>query len=201
MAIHPAGCDVVGVARRLVDVNSALRIPLEAERPKRFDAWTGEQVGTFLGVAAGHRPGTLFELAFLTGMRRGELCGLDWSAVDLASRTLRVERTRVQSREGIVESTPKTDSGVRTVTLDDAPIGALLASKFRQQAERDLWGKAWRHTGYVFTMEDGTPVKPDYATRLFEKLRHRAELPKITLHGARHEHASLWIAAGATSRC
>ncbi|WP_350352261.1 tyrosine-type recombinase/integrase [Microbacterium sp. A8/3-1] len=72
----------------------------------------------------------------------------------------------------------------------------MLAWKFRQQAERDLWGEAWQHTGHVFTMEDGAPVKPDYVTRLFEKLRRQAELPKITLHGARHEHASLWVAAG-----
>lgn len=39
-------------------------------------------------------------------------------------------------------------------------------------------------------------MKPDYATRLFETLRKRAGLPKITLHGARHENASLWIAGG-----
>lgn len=39
-------------------------------------------------------------------------------------------------------------------------------------------------------------LSPDYATRLFEKLRKSADLPKITLHGARHEHASLWIAGG-----
>lgn len=45
-------------------------------------------------------------------------------------------------------------------------------------------------------MESGEPVKPDYVTRLFETLRKRAGLPKITLHGARHEHASLWIAGG-----
>lgn len=180
----------------MVDVNPALRIPLEAEKPKKFEAWTAAQVGAFLDAAIAHRLGSLYELAFLTGMRRGELCGLAWDAVDLASRTLRVERTRVQAKGGIVESKPKTDSGIRTVTLDDAAIGALLAWRLRQEAERAEWGEAWQHTGYVFTMEDGTPVKPDYATRLFEKLRKQAGLPKITLHGARHEHASLWIAGG-----
>jgi integrase len=75
-------------------------------------------------------------------------------------------------------------------------IGALLSWRLRQDSERELWGEAWTDTGYVFTMENGEPVKPDYATRLFETLRKRAGLPKITLHGARHEHASLWIAGG-----
>ena len=181
---------------QLVDVNPALRIPLEAEKPKRFEAWAPEQVGAFLDVAVKHRLGALYELAFLTGMRRGELVGLRWEAVDLASRTLRVEHTRVQAAAGVVESTPKTDSGRRTVTLDDAAIGSLLTWKLKQGAERELWAEAWIDTGYVFTMENGEPVKPDYATRLFETLRKKSNLPKITLHGARHEHASLWIAGG-----
>jgi len=145
---------------------------------------------------AKNRLGALYEVAFLTGMRRGELVGLRWQSVDLASRTLRAEHTRVQAKTGIVESQPKTESGKRTVTLDDATIGALLGWKLRQDAEREKWGEAWEDAGYVFTREDGTPVKPDYATRLFEKLRKQAGLPKITLHGARHEHASLWIAGG-----
>lgn len=145
---------------------------------------------------AKNRLGALYEVAFLTGMGRGELVGLRWQSVDLASRTLRVEHTRVEATTGIVESQPKTESGKRTVTLDDAAIGALLGWKLRQDAEREKWGEAWEDAGYVFTREDGTPVKPDYATRLFEKLRKQAGLPKITLHGARHEHASLWIAGG-----
>lgn len=200
----------------MVDINPALRIPLEAEQPKRFEAWTPDQVGEFLDVAVKHRLGALYELAFLTGMRRGELVGLRWEAVDLPSRTLRVEHTRVQAASGIVDSQPKTDSGRRTVTLDDAAIGALLSWQLRQDGERSAWAEAWHETGYVFTMEDGTPVKPDYATRLFEKLRQQTNsarstdnakrrangepelplLPHTTLHGARHEHASLWIAGG-----
>ncbi len=180
----------------LIDVNPALRIPLEAERPKRFEAWSPEQVGTFLDVAVKHRLGSLYELAFLTGMRRGELVGLRWENVALTSRVLDVQHTRVQAKGAIVESVPKTESGRRTVTLDDAAVGALLEWRLRQSRDRERWGKAWTDSGYVFTMEDGSPVKPDYATRLFETLRRRAGLPKITLHGARHEHASLWIAGG-----
>lgn len=180
----------------LIDVNPALRIPLEAERPKRFEAWSPGQVGSFLDVAVQHRLGSLYELAFLSGMRRGELVGLRWEHVDLAARVLHVQQTRVQARRGVVESDPKTESGRRTVTLDDAAVGALLDWRLRQDRDRDRWAEAWTDTGYVFTMEDGTPVKPDYATRLFETLRKRAGLPKITLHGARHEHASLWIAGG-----
>ena len=180
----------------LIEANPATRIRMEAEKPKKFEAWTAGQVGQFLDVVVNHRLGALFEVAFLTGLRRGELVGLKWAEVDLSSRVLHVETIRVQTAAGVIEGAPKTEKGVRVVSLDDTATGALIAWKFRQDAERDAWGEAYVGSGYVFTYEDGSPLKPDYATRLFEKLRVKAGLSKITLHGARHEHASLWIEGG-----
>ncbi|WP_310128031.1 tyrosine-type recombinase/integrase [Leifsonia shinshuensis] len=55
----------------------------------------------------------------------------------------------------------------------------------------------WEDTGYVFTYEDGQPLKPQYVTRLFDKLRIQAGLPRMTFHGLRHERASLLLASGA----
>jgi len=180
----------------LIETHPAIRIPMEAERPKKFEAWTAIQVGNFLDVAVQHRLGALYEIAFLTGMRRGELVGLKWSKVDLSTRALRVESTRVQTASGVIEGAPKTEKGERVVTIEDTATGALIAWKLRQDAERAAWGKAYVTSDYVFTYENGEPLKPDYATRLFEKLRVKAGLPRITLHGARHEHASLWIEGG-----
>lgn len=127
---------------------------------------------------------------------RGELCGLRWDAVDLAARVLRVATTRVQVAGGVVVGEPKTEKSRRAVTLDDAAVGALIAWKLRQEQDAAAWGDAWTDTGYVFTDEAGQAVKPDYATRLFNRIRLAARLPNITLHGARHEHASLWIEGG-----
>ena len=59
-----------------------------------------------------------------------------------------------------------------------------------------MWGAAYDDSGRVFTMEDGRPLKLQYVTRLFEKLRAKAKLPKMTLHGTRHQQASLQLAAG-----
>jgi integrase len=57
-------------------------------------------------------------------------------------------------------------------------------------------GAAYSPSGYVFTYEDGSPLKPQYVTRLFDKLRARADLPVMILHGLRHMSASLMIASG-----
>lgn len=151
---------------------------------KAFEPWEAEQVGHFLDVASEHRLGALFELVFFTGMRRQDVVGLDWvDGVDLAKRELRIRES-------------KTAAGVRRIALDDRSVGALVAWQIAQAAEREAWGEAYTLSGRVFTMEDGRPLKPQYVTRLFEKIRVKAELPKITLHGGRHEHASLQLAAG-----
>ncbi|WP_448002542.1 tyrosine-type recombinase/integrase [Agromyces bauzanensis] len=180
----------------LIDHNPASGIKLPRVEKKEFEAWEPEQVGHFLDVAAGHRLAPLFELAMFTGMRRGELVGLRWADVDLTRRQLSVRNNRVQAGKVVVENAPKTKAGRRTIDLDDRSIGALISWKLAQQAEADAWSDAYTPSGYVFTYEDGRPLLPQYASRLFEKLRIAAGLPKLTFHGQRHENASLLLASG-----
>ena len=111
------------------------------------------------------------------------MVALRWADVDLACRELAVRRS-------------KTDAGVRWVSLGDAVVGALVAWQIAQAAERAEWGPAYADSGHVFTMEDGRPLKLQYATRLFDQLREQAGLPPMTLHGLRHQSPSLRILAG-----
>jgi integrase len=153
--------------------------------PHEFEPWEAEQVGHFLDVAAEHRLGALFEFAIFTGLRRAEIVALTWDEVDLAAAEpeLRIRRS-------------KTDAGRRRVALDDRTVGALMAWQIAQTDERNALGPAYSDSGRVFTMEDGRPLQPQYVTRLFDKLRRQAGLPKMTLHGTRHQQASLQLAAG-----
>lgn len=167
----------------LIADTPAHHLSLPAIDQKPMEVWEPAQVGHFLDTAAKHRLGALFELAILTGLRRSELCWLKWSDVDLAGRELRVRKS-------------KTDAGVRRVALDDRSVGALIAWQIDQGAESEAWGSSWADTGHVFTYENGEPLKLQYATRLFEKIRVQAKLPKMTFHGQRHQQASLQLAAG-----
>jgi integrase len=60
-----------------------------------------------------------------------------------------------------------------------------MSRQIAQSTEREEWGAAYTDCGHVFTYEDGRPLKPQYATRLFDKFRIRAGLPEMTLHGLR----------------
>lgn len=181
------------VRDELIDDTPARNLELPRATKKEFEPWEPAQVGQFLDIAAKHRLGALFELDMFTGLRRGEIIGLRWENVDLASRELVVKNNRTNSGDGDT----KTAAGRRRVALDDRAVGALVAWQIDQSAERDAQGDTYIDSGYVFTMPDGRPLKPQYVTRLFEKLRSKAGLPKMTFHGQRHQSASLMLASGA----
>jgi integrase len=114
----------------------------------------------------------------------------------MSRRVLTIRNMRTQAGKSIAEGSPKTAAGRRVLDIDDVIVGALVAWKLRQEQEADQWGSAWVRSGHVFTYENGEPLKPQYATRLFEKLRKSAKLPPMTFHGQRHENASLMTASG-----
>jgi len=180
----------------IIAANPARGVRLPVVDTREFEPWSPAQVGAFLDRAVQHRLGALFEIAVLTGLRRAELLGLRWSDVDLARRELTVRTTRVQTLSAVVENSPKTSAGRRLIDLDDAAVGAFVAWQIKQESERAACGTLWEGDGHVFTYEDGKPLRPQYVTRLFDTLRDDIGLPKITLHGLRHQHISLLIAAG-----
>jgi integrase len=173
-----------------------------ADRPMLQDAtvqvWEPEHVRLFLQRSARHRLGPLFEIAVLTGLRRGELTGLHWSDVDLAKRKIFVRHNRVTVDGKITEQTTKTRAGLRTVPLSDVAVASLLAWQLRQAEEAATAQEAWQGDGHVFTNELGHPLDPAYVTRLFQHIRQQAEpLPQLSFHGLRHCAASLMLASGA----
>ena len=180
---------VVGNPARLVD------LPDGGNADKRI--WSPDQVATFLRAAADSSMLELYELALHTGLRRGELCGLTWDAIDLKGRSLTVRLNRVQiaSREGdraaVVEGTAKSAAGQgRVVGLGPRAVRVLRQRKLRQNQDRLRAGEAWRVTDYVFTTQLGEPLLPEYPSRQLGRLAKAAGLPDATLHSLRHQHAT-----------
>lgn len=210
--LHATLRSALADARRegLVKINAAsdATVP-RAERPK-VRPWEAAELGTFLDVAAADRLGALFELVALTGLRRGEACGLRWTDVDLSRGLLVVRQQVVQvdgqarpcaacraEHRGIVFGAPKTASGdARRVDLGERGVGVLLGHRLEQDAERAAWGDAYADHGLVFAREDGNPLAPDLITKRFGELVRRAGMRPIRLHDLRHGRASLLLAAG-----
>jgi integrase len=180
----------------LVPRNVALLAsPPRPGRPE-LQVWTAADLRSFLAFVEDDRLYGLWLLAASTGMRRGELLGLQWPDVDIGRARVAVRRSLVTVGHQVVVSEPKTAKGRRSVALDPATVAGLKAWRKHQTAERLAWGPAWTDSGLVFTREDGRPLHPREVTRAFTRHVLAADLPIIRLHDLRHTHATLALAAG-----
>ena len=104
----------------------------------------------------------------MTGLRREELCGLQWADVDLTAATLSVKRARVQVNGGPpITKGPKSPASRRVVDFDTGTREVLKAWKVAQLEEQLRAGTAWAGGGWVFTNEIGEPVYPTYVGKRF----------------------------------
>ncbi|MGH8873896.1 MAG: tyrosine-type recombinase/integrase [Acidimicrobiia bacterium] len=179
----------------LVDDKPRADTPDPTER-----VWGGRQLEAFLEYVAEDRLYAAWRLTAWTGMRRGEVCGLRWSDVDLDGARLSVRETRVLVDGRPERSQPKRDASRRSVELDPETVAALREWRRHQLEERLRWGEAWADTGFVFTREDGSPLRPDWLTKRFARLSVQAGLSRLTPHGLRHTHGTALLVAGVDSR-
>ena len=82
------------------------------------------------------------------------------------------------------------------VDIGQRTIGALMAHRFAQEAERMQWGSGYTDNGRVFAREDGTDLSPGQVTKIFSRLAEAAGLRQVRLHDLRHGAASLMLAGG-----
>lgn len=134
-------------------------------------------------------------LAFVTGMRRGEILGLRWEDVDL-NGGLAVVRQVLKRRAGeFVFDEPKTEKSRRTVSLPEVAVEVLREHKRRQDGRKRAG--AYRDYGLVCCRPDGSPIVPSTLTTYFRGwVRRHPEFAGMTFHGLRHTHATLLMAAG-----
>jgi integrase len=173
----------------------------EVPRPghREMRTWDAEQVRAFLDSVAEHRLRAAYHLAFMTGLRRGELLGVQWADINFDRAQLAVRRNRVAVGYDVSEGSPKTGRA-RTIALDPATVTELRAHRKRQLEERLAWGDAWTETGFVFVLESGEPIHPQRFTYWFDRAVAATDLPRIRLHDVRHTHATLGLAAGVPAK-
>ncbi len=140
-----------------------------------------------------HRLGDLIILAVLTGLRKGELLALDWSAVNLSEGVLTVRRSLEEAQGKQRIKVPKTATGRRVVTLGTEAIQALQRRKAKAEAEGLSTNK-----GIVFPNTDGNFMwASNFRNQVWVKIREAAGIPDtFVFHDLRHTQASLMLSAG-----
>jgi integrase len=159
---------------------------------------TTAQMDVILAALKGGELYAVVATAIGTGLRRGELCALRWSNVDLESGSLRVVQSLEQTkRGGLVFKAPKSAAGKRTVSLSPSTVAILRTHKREQQERRLALGLGRTPAdGFVFAGLDGTMLKPATLTQAWKRMIARMGQPELTLHCLRHYHVSALISAG-----
>jgi integrase len=137
----------------------------------------------------------LVTLALATGMRRGELLGLQWGDIDLDAGRLKVERSLEETKGGLRLKKPKTKHGRRTISLPASAVETLRAHRSRQRETRVALGlgREIAETPLLGTPE-GALLSPDNLSRDWRRLVKSHGLPQVMFHALRHSHASALIA-------
>ena len=128
-------------------------------------------------------------ISLTTGLRIGEICGLKWEDIDIASGTISVKRTieRIYIAEGnhkctkLIINTPKTKNALR-----DIPITKELLTMIKPLK------RVMNDNFYVLT-NDEKPTEPRTYRNYYHRLMKRLNIPRLKYHGLRHSFATRCI--------
>lgn len=141
-----------------------------------------------------------FTMAIYTGMRPGELIGLNWSDITGNVLTVRAGAVYLAGQRTMRTDHPKTQKSIRMIDLPPA-VMRLLQQHRREQAEYKLqFGRDWPEPDAVFTGDLGHRLNISSPTQKFQKIVREYKLRPITLYGLRHTAATIMIAQGISAR-
>ena len=139
------------------------------------------QLDTFLAAIEAYPEWVdFFYTEVMTGLRKGEICGLKWSDVDFDAGKLRVQRAVTRQKGGIRIGETKTDTGMRVIVLPPSVLDMLRRRKAEALSE-------WIFYKLTNPCE---PMSPDAAYRKLKIILKNAELPLIRFHDLRHTFAT-----------
>jgi integrase len=189
---------------RLISHNPATDAKAPTVPFKQARGFTKDEITRLLAAAtdSASEPQDVVTLALLltTGVRRSELLGLTWDAVDLETGALSIRRTVTEVyHRTVVREIPKSKQSRRTLSIPPAVIALLREQRARINAQVLAWGKDYmRDPFFCFPGPAGEPWRPLRLTARLRRLCRRAGVAKVQpVHGWRHAAATLMIADGA----
>lgn len=187
----------------LIDYNPADRV--ERPRKEKYHAaiYNDQELDTLFKIVKGKKIELAIILGAFYGLRRSEVVGLKWDAIDFERKTLTIKHTVTEvTLDGKVlvvdKERTKTKASHRTLPLV-APFEELLyRMKADQERNRKLCGGVYctKYLDFIYVDELGERIKPNYITQHFSIVIKNNGLKKIRFHDLRHSCASLLYANG-----
>ncbi|WNF21327.1 tyrosine-type recombinase/integrase [Mesobacillus jeotgali] len=180
----------------LLSSNPADRVVLPKKEKYRAKYYTVDQLEKLFEVCVGTPIESAVYIAAHYGLRRGEVLGLKWDAIDFKGKTITIKETRVKFGKKVVTKKPKSESSYRTLPLIRKIEEYLKLLKKKQKKSKLLFGKEYNDGGYICCWDEGTPLKTDYLNHKFKKIIRENNLEEIRFHDLRHSTASYLLKNG-----
>ena len=185
------------IKERIIKFNPTDGVELPKSRTEEMQTLSRQEIGKLLKAAEGTQNYNAYMLALGTGLRRGEVLGLQWKDIDFKEKSLTVRRQLTSTENGVKHDLPlKTEKAKRTIFLSDEVIEALKNQKKQQNEHRLLLGEDYQDHDLVFCKADGSPISPRVFLEHFEKHLKDAEVKHIRFHDLRHTFATLSLESG-----
>ena len=187
----------------ILERNVAARIKLPEAKPE-FDpdedtikVFTSEEIATLEEKAIATPYAQLIAVALRTGMRREELLGLRWDAVNFKDKTILVKQALIYTKEKGYEIKPTKNKKRRLIEATDEILNAFRAIACKQGPHRLRLGDNYRKDlNLMFCREDGFFSHPDTISSWFPDFCKSIDITRLSFHCLRHTHASHLLAAG-----
>lgn len=168
----------LAVDKGILSENPCSKVKLPKKQHQEQTCYDEEEINRCLLAAKGTDLFLPLCIECTYGLRRGELLGLKWSAVDFENKTIQISNNRVLAGSQVIEKDPKSESGKRTLDLPESLINLLKEEKKHSKSE------------YVLVNRKGMPWNPDAFSRKFARFLKKNNLPKTRFHGLRHSVTS-----------
>lgn len=169
---------------------------------KKVKPMNEHQIADFLKAIKEHKYENMFLIALFTGMRQGEVCGLQWECVDFDNGTILIDK-QLQSLRGKVRGdkekyalVPTKNGKERTITAAPFVMDLLWKTKQAQDANRKDFGSDFVENGLVFTDEIGNRVTPQALYRAFKLVVTELNMKDVRFHDLRHSYAVVSLKSG-----
>jgi len=179
--VNISKCLDTALRQNIIMYNPVKRI--ELPKKVKFDGakyYNEKQIEQLIEIAKGDPLEIVIRLTIFYGLRRSEVLGLKWDAVDFENRTIAIKHTVVQVGSGIYRSDNTKNESSRAVFPIPNRILSELAALKAESGNND----------YICAHKNGDPILPNYVSKHFAALLKRHNMPHIRFHDLRHSSAT-----------
>ena len=191
------------VITEIIDSNPATKLEPIKVKEYTADYYTQDELLNLMEIIETTPIELPVIIAGVYGLRREEVIGIKWNAIDFKDKTLTIRHTVGRGKidgvtQFIFKERTKSDTGYRTLPLFDFIADLLRKYKNKYEENKKFYGNTYcnDYKDYICLMENGELMKPGYVTQTFSKVLDNNNLRHIRLHDLRHSCGTLLVRNG-----